>query len=35
MEHLALSQRLDTLIAALLEQKRRELNAGRKKFAWW
>ncbi|WP_243739108.1 hypothetical protein [Buttiauxella sp. JUb87] len=31
MEHLALSQRLDTLIAALLEQKRRELNAGRKK----
>ncbi|OAT26064.1 hypothetical protein M976_03356 [Buttiauxella ferragutiae ATCC 51602] len=31
MDHQALSQRLDTLIAALLEQKRRELNAGRKK----
>jgi hypothetical protein len=31
MEHPVLSQRLDELIAELLEQKRRELNAGRKK----
>lgn len=31
MEHQALSQRLDTMIAALLEQKRRVLNDGRKK----
>lgn len=31
MEHPILSQRLDSLIAQLLEQKRRELNAGRKK----
>lgn len=31
MEHQTLSQRLDLLIAGLLEQKRRELNAGRKK----
>ena len=32
MEHQVLSRRLDTLIAQLLEQKRRELNAGRKKI---
>ncbi|MGB7799635.1 hypothetical protein [Buttiauxella sp.] len=32
MEHQVLSRRLDTLIARLLEQKRRELNAGRKKI---
>jgi len=32
MEHQVLSRRLDTLITRLLEQKRRELNAGRKKI---
>lgn len=31
MEHQALSRRIDALIAELLEHKRRELNAGRKK----